>query len=207
MITKTQGSRLVDEVYAVLLPRLIQVQVPPGAPLDEKLLADELGVGRQPVRAALSRLEHDGLVDVFPRRGTFASQIRFNDLASITEVRVELEGLAARLAAQRGTPEERAALVELATASDTGRGADPDEAVHDFIYRMARNAHLTGSLRHYFNLTLRMWYLVADRVDAGQYESDEHIRLAEAVLHGDHERAEALMRTHVASYARLIRDA
>src|ERR687886_63204 len=74
-----------------------------------------LAVGRTPVREALKRLEGDRLVVSFPRRGTFATGMDITDLAHISEIRVQLEPLAARRAAERAPREVRAELDELAT--------------------------------------------------------------------------------------------
>ncbi|MFT3871999.1 MAG: GntR family transcriptional regulator [Nocardioides sp.] len=80
---------LVNEVYGRLLPKLVRLEIAPGEPLNEKRIAEEFEVGRQPVRSALNRLETDGLVTVYPRRGTFATEVRLEDLGAITEVRLE----------------------------------------------------------------------------------------------------------------------
>ena len=60
-------------------------------------------MGRTPVREAIERLALENLVSVFPRRGTFASEINITDLAHISDVRVQLEGHAAYRAAERVT--------------------------------------------------------------------------------------------------------
>src|SRR5438270_3954541 len=67
------SERLSDRAYAALRDRLVALQIPPGAPIDEETLTGELGVGRTPVREAIRRLALQGLVVVDPRRGTFAS--------------------------------------------------------------------------------------------------------------------------------------
>ncbi len=203
---------LVDEVYARLLHQLVRLEVAPGEPLDEKRIAAEFGVGRQPVRAALSRLETDGLVAVYPRRGTFASAVHLEDLGSITEVRIELEGLAARLAAQRASVQQREHLVELAekslattTLSDE---VDGDAAVHRQMFAMSRNRHLAVTLEHYFNHGLRMWYLATERIARG-WDSSYHVNhldLANAISNGDGDRAASLIRAHVAHDSQLVRN-
>ena len=64
----------------------------------------ELGVSRTPIREAIIRLAKDGLVTVVPRRQTLVSEVRIGHLAEISEVRAELEGFAAGLAAERFAP-------------------------------------------------------------------------------------------------------
>jgi DNA-binding GntR family transcriptional regulator len=82
---------LSDRAYAALRDRLISLEIPPGAPIDEDALTRELAVGRTPVREAVRRLALEGLIVVYPRRGTFASTINITSLTDITDVRAQLE--------------------------------------------------------------------------------------------------------------------
>jgi DNA-binding GntR family transcriptional regulator len=208
---KPERVRLVDTAYAALLPRIVRLEIAPGEPIDEKALAQELGVGRQPVRAALTRLEFDGLVTVYPQRGTFASQIRLEDLGSITEVRLELEGLAARLAAQRASAAQKEHLDELAELSATAvtpvDEVDSDAAVHRLVFEMSRNTHLITTLDHYFNLALRMWYVATRRgVNDANHVHVDHRPLAAAISRGERGEAEHLLQEHIARDSRVVRD-
>src|SRR5215212_1374288 len=109
---------LSDRAYAALRDRLVSLEIPPGAPIDEEALTGQLGVGRTPVREAIRRLALERLVVVYPRRGTFASEINITDLAAISDVRVQLEGHAARRAAERLTPDQREQLDALVAEID-----------------------------------------------------------------------------------------
>src|SRR5436309_6033425 len=99
---------LSERAYAALRDRLISLAVAPGAPIDEDALTRELGVGRTPVREAVRRLALEGLVVVFPRRGTFASSIDITSLTDITDVRCQLEPHAAARAAALADGADRA---------------------------------------------------------------------------------------------------
>ena len=90
---------LADRAYEGLRDRIVTLQITPGEPIDEDGVARELGMGRTPVREAIKRLALENLVTVFPRRGTFASDINITDLAQISDVRSVLEGHAAARAA------------------------------------------------------------------------------------------------------------
>src|SRR5690625_2850586 len=96
----TNSESLSARAYRILLDRLIMLDIQPGEPIMEKQLAEEMGVGRTPLREALKRLESDHLVVTYPRRGTFASQVDVTELAHVSEVRQALEPLAARRAAE-----------------------------------------------------------------------------------------------------------
>src|SRR5215475_2278805 len=155
---------LADRAYRALRDRLVTLRIPPGAPIDEDAIGRELKMGRTPVREAIKRLALENLVTVFPRRGTFASEINITDLADISDVRAQLEGHAAYRAAERITDAQRADLAGLLVELDLRRGADElemlmelDATVHRFIYQCAGNPFLEETLGRYLNLSLRIW--------------------------------------------------
>src|SRR3954454_11046471 len=133
------GQLLADRAYTALRDQIVTLAIPPGAPINEDALGRSLEMGRTPVREAIKRLALESLVSVFPRRGTFASEINITDLAHISDVRVQLEGLAAFRAAERLTTGQRTELEALVTEIDAG-GGDPadlmalDARVHRFVY-------------------------------------------------------------------------
>src|SRR5579872_1784349 len=152
---------LADRAYDELRDRIVTLKIAPGAPIDEDLIGEQLGMGRTPVREAIKRLSLENLVTVYPRRGTFASEINITDLAHISDVRVVLEGHAAYRAAQRITADQRLELESLLKALD-GHDHDGasvaheqlmslDAAVHRFVYRAAANPYLEVTLNRYFN--------------------------------------------------------
>src|ERR1700749_1699210 len=124
---RMQRELLADRAYADLRDRIVTLRIAPGAPIDEDVLGGELGIGRTPVREAIKRLALENLVTVFPRRGTFASEINITDLADISNVRAHLEGHAAYRAAQRITDAQRAQLAGLLVELDVRRGNEEVE--------------------------------------------------------------------------------
>jgi DNA-binding GntR family transcriptional regulator len=203
---------LADRAYAELRDRLVTLRIPPGAPIDEDLLGEELEMGRTPVREAIKRLALENLVTVFPRRGTFASEINITDLAHISDVRTQLEAHAAYRAAERITDMQRAELEELLTELGKSRGSDDVEAlmtldarVHRFIYRCAGNPYMEATLGRYLNLSLRIWHLVIDRLPHLFARVHEHGDMLHAIADGDAERARTIVAEHVAVFEREIR--
>src|SRR3954464_2010726 len=144
------ATSLADRAYVAIRDRLIMLAIRPGDPIDDDALAQDLGVGRTPVREALKRLEVDRLVVSYPRRGTFATGMDISDLAHISEIRAQLEPLAARRAAERAPRMGHAELDELATRIEHLDVTQVDRtelmrwdlAVHRAIYRAAGNPHL-----------------------------------------------------------------
>ena len=99
---------LSERAYAALRDRLITIAIAPGQPIDEDALTRELGMGRTPVREAIRRLALEGLIVVYPRRGTFASAINITSLSDIADVRAQLEPHAAQRAAELADAADRA---------------------------------------------------------------------------------------------------
>ncbi len=146
-----------------------------------------------------------------PNRGTFVTDVNITDLARITEVRVVLEGHAARLAAERGTVADRAAIAELLAELGSVQVTEQrelmklDREIHRTIYRSARNSFLESTLERYFNLSLRLWFLVLDQGVRLREAVTEHRAILEAVMAGDGDRADEAMRRHVAGFESAIR--
>jgi DNA-binding GntR family transcriptional regulator len=82
-----------------------------------------------------------------------------------------------------------------------------DQQLHRQIYRAARNAFLEATLEQYFNLSLRLWYLVLDREVGLREAIREHVELVQAILAGDAAHAEETMRRHVTGFELEIRKA
>jgi DNA-binding GntR family transcriptional regulator len=203
---------LADRAYRELRDRLVTLRIAPGAPIDEDLIGRELEMGRTPVREAIKRLALENLVTVFPRRGTFASEINITDLAHISDVRSQLEGHAAYRAAERITDAQRAELSGMLEELQASRGTDDleslmelDARVHRFIYRCAANPFLEETLGRYFNLSLRIWYLVIDRLPHLFARVHEHQDVLLAIGAGQAAQARDTVAAHVATFEREIR--
>jgi DNA-binding GntR family transcriptional regulator len=203
---------LADRAYIALRDRIITLRIAPGAPIDEDRLGEELEMGRTPVREAVKRLALENLVTVFPRRGTFASEINITDLTHISEVRTVLEGHAAYRAAERITDAQRDELTELLGDLAHSHGSDDGEAlmaldarVHRFIYRCAGNPYLEETLGRYLNLSLRIWHLVIDRLPHMFARVHEHDDVLHAIAAGDGARAGEIVVEHIATFEQEIR--
>jgi DNA-binding GntR family transcriptional regulator len=207
-------TSLADRAYLAIRDRLIMLDIQPGEPIDDDQLAKSLDVGRTPVREALKRLEGDRLVVSYPRRGTFATGMDIADLAHISEIRVQLEPLAARRAAERAPRTTRTELGELASrveALDIARvdrteGMRWDASVHRAIYRAANNPHLEDVLIRYDNLATRIHCMFLDRLSTvDMHIVAEHVALLRAIAAEEADRADDLAREHVLGFERAIR--
>ena len=198
--------QLADQAYIAIRNAIVSLELAPGAVIDERALIERLGIGRTPVREALRRLAHEQLVEVFPRRGMFVTNVDVRDLARISEVREALEPEAARLAAERATEDERDELAEL--CSSIVRGADLmdiDERIHRAIYAAAHNDLLEKTLGEYYVLAHRIWMIALDRNEALEEAVEAHRNLVLAIVNGSGDRAADLMRAHVQGFEQAMR--
>lgn len=205
------GPSQADRAYLTLRDLILSLQLAPGSPVQEEPLTKELGIGRTPFREAVKRLEAESLVAIYPRRGSFVTEVNITDHALIADVRRRLEGHAARRAAERATDAERAELDELrALVEDmTSQRApimDVDTKVHRTIYRCTHNRYLENTLGQYYNLALRIWCLFFDRLPDVTDHVGEHAELLKAVIAGDAERADRLAVAHVDHFEHAIRE-
>jgi DNA-binding GntR family transcriptional regulator len=211
--SSTPAEQLADRAYFGLRDRIVDLRLPPGATLREDELMRDMGIGRTPLREAVKRLALEHLVEVRPRRGTIVTDVHAEDIARFAEVRAELEAHAARLAAQRITPELREEALALVAELDEVPADDAealmrlDERIHRLAWRASCNAYLEATLEGYWALSLRVWHLVLDRVPALPSAVHEHALLIEALLSGDGTRAEAVMREHVVAFEREVLEA
>jgi DNA-binding GntR family transcriptional regulator len=203
---------LSDQAYYRIRELIVTLQLPPGSLVNERDLMERLGLGRTPVREALRALARERLVEVYPRRGMLVSSVDVRDLAGLSEVRSTLEPFAARLAAERATDSDRAAIEELLAElelvqdeSDERALIDLDQRIHRHVYRCTHNPFLEETLNEYYVLTLRIWFLALDRVARLDDAIQEHRELLAAVRDGDAGKAEDAMRRHVAGFESAIR--
>jgi DNA-binding GntR family transcriptional regulator len=173
---------------------------------------ERLGLGRTPVREALQTLAREQLVEVYPRRGMIVAPVDVGDLAALSEARRTLESLAARLAAERANEDDRSVarsllgeLPAVAAAGDERRLIELDQRIHRHVYRCAHNLFVAATLNEWYTLTLRIWFLALDRVARLDDAVGEHGELLRAILVGDADRADAVMRRHIEAFEGAIR--
>ena len=195
-------TSLADKAYHEIRGLIVSLELAPGAVIDERELIERLEIGRTPVREALRRLSHEGLVEVYPRRGMFVTGVDVRELARLSEVRAVLEPEAARLGAERATDKDREHMAALLAELDAGGSElmDLDERIHRAVYRAAHNDLLEATLEQYYVLALRIWSIALDRAHELEEAVAEHRALLEAIQAGDGDRAADTMRAHVQNF-------
>jgi GntR family transcriptional regulator, rspAB operon transcriptional repressor len=203
---------LTQIVYDTIRDAIVSKLLPPGHRVSEASLARQLRVSKTPVREALLRLHAIGLVEeVAGSRGMRIVRPSRESIQHAYEVRAALEALAARLAASRATPAQRAHLVEVAGLSlararehDLEGFRRYDQQFHDALTATTRNPYLMGLIGNAYTLAdaLRQRDVPSSR-DSIECAT-QHVTIAEAVAHGDADAAAAATSAHVEKVEQLV---
>jgi DNA-binding GntR family transcriptional regulator len=205
-----QARTLADAIYQQLREDILHGYLRPNALLVEAELADRLQASRTPVREALQRLAKDGLVVSKSRRWIVIEQT-IKDIRDIYDVRMALEGYAARLATERATDDEIDALFKaLYSRGKAGPGASDfvtsNELFHQLIVGAADNNLLsmaTEQSKHfYFNTQVAHLYAPEELAISHQ----QHESLAEAIRDRDGDAAERITRAHIGHSFAIIKE-
>ncbi|MEU3270560.1 GntR family transcriptional regulator [Saccharomonospora sp. NPDC006951] len=207
------GTRKYETIRQELRSRILSGRYQPGDPIPERVIAEELAVSRVPVREALRQLERDGLVSIVAQRGAHVREFSAENMQSLYQAREALEGMAARLAAERVGETYLAAFMEkFAGLADGSIDMDPTAAAelgnefHEAIARGSRNAaviELLATIHDRVRLCRRLAYGHASPAWSRRAAA-EHLAIATAISDGDADLAERTMRDHVSTWARFL---
>lgn len=198
-------TTLSEQVSEQLRSRIIDGSLAPGAKLREAHLATSLAVSRVPVREALRILESEGFVTLVPHRGAVVRDLSARDVDELFDLRVALEGFAARQAARRCAEgadhsELDALLTEGQEASASGdpiRVLAATAAFHEAVVRLAGHGLLAEVVDPILSRTRWLFAQTADR-DAEQ-QCAEHGEIHQAITRGEVDLAGYLATAHIES--------
>lgn len=191
---------------------ILQGTFPPGERLIELQLTERYGVGRAAIRAALVELDAEGLVQREANRGATVRRISVGEAVEITEARAALEGLIARLAAERASAAERGELRDLIV--DMTEAVDSDDklgysklnrALHGALRRIARHRVADDLVANLRNRAAHHQFRLALMPGRARESLAQHRAIVEAVTAGDGPGAEEAMRAHLASVIDVLR--
>jgi DNA-binding GntR family transcriptional regulator len=200
-----------EKAYNKIKGQIITAKMPPGSVINEAQLMEEFALGRTPIREAIKQLQMENLVMVTPRKGMFVADIAVTDLLQIFEVRVELESIATKLAAQRITESEINELQKLVNEYQEADPSDKDVLIkldggfHSLLAKASHNKFLIKEIEYYYNLSLRIWYIALNYANPEDIDVDAHIEIMEAVQARDAERAGQRMRKHIQDFHETIK--
>ena len=204
MIIDSKNTSLEEKVYLQLEDEILTGKLKRGTQLRETALAERLEASRTPIRGALHRLAEDGLVDISANKGATVVGITEEDIRDIYEIRMRLEGLAARLAAERMSNENIEELkntLELsefyAQRGNDARSAELDSAFHSIIFGTAGSRHLCKILSD-LHKNIRVYRKVLLAKDKRAEKSlAEHKDILRAIENRDADEAERLAVLHI----------
>jgi DNA-binding GntR family transcriptional regulator len=203
---------LVEQVVNAIVSEIVDGELPANSRLIQDELARAYGVSRQPVQQALLLLRDRGMVREAPGRGLIVSPLDVDFVRNLYEIRAMLDGLAARLAAERGAERARdqgSAYLEAGRAAvESGslhEQIEADMRFHDFINELAGNPLIGETTApHWPYLRRVMGEVLRDDAQMPQTILAEHVAILDAVIAGDAARAEILSRDHISRAAKIF---
>lgn len=208
---------LTEQVYEALLEEISTGRLRPGMHLVQETIAADLGVSRQPVQQALAMLKNDGLLTEQGRRGLTVSPLDRQTMRHHYEIRAALDGLGARLAANRAGASAKAAQdirqrgeariaagMAAVEAGNIAAMVAADVAFHAFVYEASGNPLLAPTADLHWRQLRRVMGEVLRRADAPQAIWEQHRAILAVILDGNAAVAEQRSSEHVeAAAARL----
>lgn len=187
-----------EVAYHQLEKMIIFRELEPGSMVSEKQLAENLGLGRTPVREALQRLSYERMAEIHPRRGIQIPPISVESQLKILEVRRDIEALCVRYAASRASVEEKQQMLQLADGleicaqnRDDFEYAELLKEIHVLLVKAADNEYLELAMAPLQGLSRRFWFAYKDEGQDLIKASSLHAAVLRAVSHTDAEEAVA----------------
>ena len=200
-----------EVVFEYLRNAILAGELKPGERLMEVTIADQLGVSRTPVREAIRKLEKESFVIMIPRKGAYVADLTKKDILEVLEIRKELEGFAASLAAERMTVEEKEALgrvVERFNESllnmDKKSMIDSDNEFHSSIFEATKNQRLINIIYDLHDQFQRFRLIYFNEFNNYKEIQASHNRIFDAIIKQDAARARLEAESHVDSIRTLV---
>ncbi len=200
--SRSPSPSLGEYVYQQLLKEIREGKYHPGERIRESVVSKDLEVSRTPVREAIRRLQSEGKLILEPQRGAVVAELDSQEVAELYVLRQQLEGVAARFAAQHASSSEVASmeyiLEECYKAADDPREHNQlNWELHHAIYRAAHNRFL---LKAFAALSDSMALLRGVRyIPEGRPQTlyEEHKRIIEAIKKQDPNAADQAAQAHI----------
>jgi DNA-binding GntR family transcriptional regulator len=199
--------------YEQLRKMILDGRLAAGTRIDEEAFCRAFGISRTPLREALHRLDHDGLATIWPRHGAFVTDFTKAQVIDLLELRVALEGFAARLAAERADAEAQCRLRALVNSTtlrqlslrDPRRLADLDREFHELVYEATGNEQLIANSRR-INDQVHLVRLTTTHLNDRRTQSARELaRIVAAITGRRAAEAEELAREHVTNAIEAVR--
>lgn len=211
--TPDSPKRLIDTAYELLRSDIVQCRLKPGEQVSEAHLAQRYGLGKAPIRSALSRLCQERLVEPLARRGHRVARLTIRDVIDVFEMRIILEPKAARMAAGRigGSVLDRLAEIcrqEYRLGDPVSRAIylQATYELHATIANASGNWRLAVAIIQHLDESQRIRHLGLAGADINRTARAQHLALLAAIREGDGDRAEAISHEHLQTARKLFVD-
>jgi DNA-binding GntR family transcriptional regulator len=206
-------SSLADMAFEAIKEKILKLYFLPRQYLNEGALCALLDMGRTPIHQALQRLQHEGLVEIMPRKGVIVQPGSISEILKILDSRATVEADLARNAAEHATAKDVDELKALARIGATNSKSseldsfiEADRAFHRKFAELAGNPVLSDFARSLHERSIRYWYLHLWQTLDDKATIKQHTAIADAIARRDGEAAAAAVRAHIESLrTRLMR--
>lgn len=202
------------QVYDLLREKILSVELEPGVSINERWLADWLGVSRTPIREAIKRLSDNGLISIVPNVGTSVALINLRKVQELCLIRASLESAAIRVAAERYTARTGGALRDLIDSQaatiaerDLNRNLAIDNEFHRTIVELAGFTTVWNILQNVMGEILRVRHLSVRVPRRLEGPIEEHRAIVAALETGSPDKSEAALKFHLSESLKSIMNA
>ncbi len=201
------------DVYQKLKEKIIKEEIKPGRPITEREISELYGISRTPARELLWQLASNGFVQHQPKGGYSVTKFTLEQIIEIFQTREGVEGMAARLACQKGSDEFFAYISELRKQNelvdvqkDAYQGVLIGRKMHNAILKAAHNSLLLEFYEKLQNLALLTSNITKKSIAIEEKSKEYHIAIMRALEARDQDKSEQLMREHLRITCRLLID-
>lgn len=186
--------------YTEIKRRIITCEYSPGSLLNEQFLSNELNISRTPIREALNRIEHDGLIRIMPKKGIFVEEITMANISQIYQARSLLEPFVVQTAGPALSKEKLKEFLQLCTGPvNDDKGlilSNIDTELHLYLVDNCYNKYIINTMHKIWEQNTRIQFFTNNRA---RFEGarEEHISLIGNLIEGNIEAAVNIMREHI----------
>ena len=199
-----ESSTLQQQIFKIIEEKILSGELKPGDSLTEAHLCEQLNVSRTPIREAIRQLEAEELVKVIPNKGAVIVGINDKDIEDIYNIRILIEGLAAKWAAENISAAELERLLEILDLQEfyTAKGdlaslEKYDYSFHHLIYEACKSKQMKRMLSNFHHFIKHAREISLEKSERANAALEEHRAILAAISAHNGALAEAEMKRHI----------